>query len=371
MGIFREKKAEANSHVFISYSSQDKKIARQIHGELIELGLNPWISELNTAPGTNYAQVIQEVIENSLAVVLLITNDSLKSDQVQREVNLSVSNKKHLIPVNMSGRTDILKSAPSGWEYWLGIVQMFEHRDSKSTAEKILHNIEYATGFTFKSVFEQPVNSEMPNEEVSSTPIEVTDKDAVPPSTNKFLEPVSQNIAETELQQEAEPRFRITDLVKAIFKDRRKLALAGLASLVLTVGTALAFKSSEEASMNEELVRTSLTTDGRWVDQTFLETGKGHYFKIENADLAATGGFVGYFDFVGKKFQMKRLYVSLEVTNKGRITGKLSNDMELTGSISYNSPDNYGQAILTFKDCQGQFPWVDKEEGCTFYQYGD
>lgn len=358
MRIFREKNLDTNSHVFISYSSKDSKIARQIYGELEGLGLDPWLSEIDTAPGANYAEVIPRIIEDSVAVVVLITKDSVKSDQVLRELNLSVG-KKHLIPVNMSGRSDILKSERA-WEYFLGIVQMFEHTDVKSTAEKILENIEYTTGKKFRVTAN--LHAVEPIQEESA---ELQPKDEIIEA-----EPLS---TELEIKQEGSVEDIKSEEIsevqsKSILGANKKLVYASMTGLLLIIALIFSINSSEKSIVKAELINQTLSAGGVWVDNAYLESGKGNYFRIENSDLAVSGEYVGSFVTKGKKRDITREYISISVNSKGQFQGLLNDDSSLNGFVTFNSSANSDQFSITFESCTAKFDWVKSEEFCTFYR---
>jgi len=357
MKIFREKKVGANSHVFISYSSKDSKVARQIYKELEALGLNPWLSEIDTAPGANYAAVIPKVIEDSLAVVVLITKDSVKSDQVLRELHLSVG-KKHLIPVNMSGRPDILKSE-SSWEYFLGIVQMFEHTDTKSTAEKIMQNIEETTGIKFR------VEPEAPSVEV------VEEQEIAIPELPAVSEQIPLDSIQVEVLQEPEAITNELSPLKKFFESRQKLVFAGIGVFVLVMAASLAIGTSQVAftpGQTARVVENTLTSEGRWINQTLLDTGQGHFFKFESGSTAASGEYYGFFDAEGNKYPDRPVYISITVERNGRFTGILTDDnLELNGFITFDYFPKKSITAITFDNCTEKLPWIKKVESCTFY----
>lgn len=360
MKIFREKKLGSDSHVFISYSSKDSKVARQIYRELEDLGLNPWLSEIDTAPGANYAQVIPQVIEDSLAVVVLVTKDSVKSEQVLRELNLSVG-KKHLIPVNMSGRPDILKSEHA-WEYYLGIVQMFEHEDNKSTAEKILENIEYTTGKKFR------VDLDTPALDVSEQVM--VESEALAPEVLSELPGSASDRNEAEVNVDLEPQQNTSSVIRAFTTDKKKIAIV-ISSLVTTLILGLVISFNNGPFVEEVPVYKSLKLDGIWADRNYLETGRGSFFMIENRDSGVSGEFYGSFTSKGKKNnEIKRAFISITVQKNGQFEGVLDDGSRLNGLVALESAENDGRAAISFEGCTQKLDWVKSDDLCEFIQVG-
>jgi hypothetical protein len=58
--------------VFISHSSKDKPIARQLAHRLSEAGLKVWFPEDEILPGDNWAKKVGQALEESDLMVVLI-----------------------------------------------------------------------------------------------------------------------------------------------------------------------------------------------------------------------------------------------------------------------------------------------------------
>ena len=367
--IFRENKTDSNPHVFISYSSKDNKIARELYKELENLGLDPWLSEIDTAAGANFAEVIPEMIENSLAVVILITKDSVKSDQVIREVNLSVSNKKHLIPVNMTGRPDILKSERA-WEYYLGIVQMFEHEDTKSTALKIFQNIEFTTGKRFNVGISRQTTEVIKEEKPEPVTAPLMLVQDLPLSTENYQGSETKVVLQLDTENETKNVLPIELRIKQYLKQMKGIHLIALTVLLCLLGGLWMILVYEKSTVQMSLVQRTLNTSDLWVDKTYLETGYGNSFKIENRDSGVSGEYFGSFSSHGKKKDSTLAYISITVGKNGKFKGILTNEVPLNGYITLNSPNYNGKATITFENCLASLTSVEKEEFCTFYETG-
>jgi len=71
--------------IFISYSNRDKESTHAIASRLREDGHEIWIDSLQIEPGDNISQRIQEGLEQADAIIFVISQNSLRSEWVQRE----------------------------------------------------------------------------------------------------------------------------------------------------------------------------------------------------------------------------------------------------------------------------------------------
>lgn len=119
-----------NQSIFISHSSVDSENALLIHKQLKERGFSPWLAITDVPAGANYARTIMEALEGASAFVLLLTQSAIKSEHVAREVEVAVSQKIPIFPLNMSGQKDIQPLLTKEWRYWLAIVQILNASDT-------------------------------------------------------------------------------------------------------------------------------------------------------------------------------------------------------------------------------------------------
>jgi phosphoribosyl-ATP pyrophosphohydrolase len=109
--------------VFISHASPDSMDAQHIAKALGEVGVDTWLASRDVKAGQNFAESIIEAIEKSTHLLVLLTEDSLKSPHVKREVNHAIDQQKALLPVFRNVPIDVKSALPSDWRYWLGIAQ--------------------------------------------------------------------------------------------------------------------------------------------------------------------------------------------------------------------------------------------------------
>ncbi len=100
--------------IFISYSSVDKHVADAVCSTLENNGVRCWIAPRDIIPGSDWAQSIINAINSSKIMVLIFSQNSNKSSQVTKELNLAVSHNLMVVPFKIDD------SKPSGsMEYFL------------------------------------------------------------------------------------------------------------------------------------------------------------------------------------------------------------------------------------------------------------
>jgi hypothetical protein len=87
------------SDVFISHAEEDVSVALELAQGLRAAGYSTWCYEEDGAPGQSYLLQIDEEIESCQAVVVVISPDSLGSDQVSKEVVRAHESAKPFIPI--------------------------------------------------------------------------------------------------------------------------------------------------------------------------------------------------------------------------------------------------------------------------------
>ena len=90
-GVENSSKAEtqppgAPAPVFISYASQDADTANAICQYLESHGVSCWIAPRDVKPGAQYADAIVRAINESSALVLVMSGSAVGSSHVAREV---------------------------------------------------------------------------------------------------------------------------------------------------------------------------------------------------------------------------------------------------------------------------------------------
>lgn len=79
--------------VFISYSSLDQAIADKVADRLLELGITPWIASRSMKEGP-YAKQIMQGIKDAKVFLVLLSKNSISSEQVKNEIDRAFSRLK-------------------------------------------------------------------------------------------------------------------------------------------------------------------------------------------------------------------------------------------------------------------------------------
>src|ERR1700682_4066049 len=90
-----------SAKVFISYSSQDQKVARTICSALEKRGLACWIASRDVRPGENFMEAIVKEIRAAKVMVLVFSSNANNSDEIKREVVLAGQYKLTVMPVRV------------------------------------------------------------------------------------------------------------------------------------------------------------------------------------------------------------------------------------------------------------------------------
>ena len=84
-------------YIFLSYSSEDIEFVRRLRNDLVENGFNAWMDETHIPGGHHWDDTVEEALENSELLILLISPNSVKSSFVRDEMDYALD-KAHPIP---------------------------------------------------------------------------------------------------------------------------------------------------------------------------------------------------------------------------------------------------------------------------------
>jgi hypothetical protein len=87
------------SHVFISYDRKDTAFAEVLKRELEGGGFNVWMDTSGLRAGSEWSQEIDHNIRTAMALVVIITPDSVASSYVSYEWSYALGAGVHVIPV--------------------------------------------------------------------------------------------------------------------------------------------------------------------------------------------------------------------------------------------------------------------------------
>jgi hypothetical protein len=96
--------------VFISYDQKDKESAKELSDRLVEAGFAVWDAEREILPGDNWALKVGEALEESDAMIVLLSPESVRSPWIKREIEYALGSPKYsgrLVPVIVRPTEDI------------------------------------------------------------------------------------------------------------------------------------------------------------------------------------------------------------------------------------------------------------------------
>jgi formylglycine-generating enzyme required for sulfatase activity len=91
--------------VFISHSSRDVKVARDICDAIERRGMPCWISGRDVGPGENFGDAIVDAIERAKVMVLVFSANANNSDEIKKEIALASQHRVAVIPVRVEDIT--------------------------------------------------------------------------------------------------------------------------------------------------------------------------------------------------------------------------------------------------------------------------
>ena len=100
----------ATMRIFLSYDSKDGKSAKEFTRRLSAVGFEIWDSAQELLPGDNWALKVGKALEESDAMIVLLSPESVKSQWVRREIEYAVGSRKYegrLIPVMVRPTSNI------------------------------------------------------------------------------------------------------------------------------------------------------------------------------------------------------------------------------------------------------------------------
>jgi adenylate cyclase len=110
--------------IFISYSRKDSVHALELAEKLRASGMDVWIDQQGIEAATQWSKEIVSAIEECKAFILLLSESSLGSDNVVKEVSIASEAKRSIVPIEIS-RTEL----PRSFKYQLAGIQRAQLSD--------------------------------------------------------------------------------------------------------------------------------------------------------------------------------------------------------------------------------------------------
>lgn len=84
---------------FFSYSTQNSEFVINLATHLKEVGANVWLDKIDILPGSRWDDCIQNALSSSSGLLIVLSMDSVQSQNVLDEVSYAISHKKRIIPI--------------------------------------------------------------------------------------------------------------------------------------------------------------------------------------------------------------------------------------------------------------------------------
>jgi O-acetyl-ADP-ribose deacetylase (regulator of RNase III) len=130
------KKEDMKHIVFISYSRKDSKTVLEIYKALEARGINCWIDKNGISGGKQWKEVIDDAISVAKAILFFSSEESNKSTNVLKEVNLAAELDKQIIPIK-------LDDTPYRNRYDLSIYHHIEFQDIDQVMKELTASLSY------------------------------------------------------------------------------------------------------------------------------------------------------------------------------------------------------------------------------------
>lgn len=122
--------------VFISYSSNDVEKVKPICSGLKGYGVTYWAAFENSAFGESYIDTIMTELNAAKVILLFVSESSMASDHVKRELRSAADRKKHIIPIALSEVTLSYE-----FEYFLASSHFLPYDKSPDFCQKLAQRI--------------------------------------------------------------------------------------------------------------------------------------------------------------------------------------------------------------------------------------
>ena len=84
---------------FFSYSRHDGDFVKGLAQDLKAKNMNVWLDQIDIPPGVKWDTCIEQALNESVGMILVLSTSSVASDNVMDEVNYAISKNKHVIPL--------------------------------------------------------------------------------------------------------------------------------------------------------------------------------------------------------------------------------------------------------------------------------
>lgn len=154
----------SSNTTFFSYSRSDSETALKIAKDLRDGGANIWLDQLDIPAGTHWDSSIEKALNASSSTIVLLSPESVTSNNVMDEVSYALENGKQIIPVmikecNIPFRLRRLQRIDITQNYEAAIRQLLQaltNTDSENETGKINSELTNESPIENKGSHDQP-----------------------------------------------------------------------------------------------------------------------------------------------------------------------------------------------------------------------
>ena len=126
------------AHIFLSYSRRDGHYVDGLAAAIEQCGIRTWVDRRGIGGGEQWRSEIVAAIGRANALVLFLSPNSARSDNVRKELDLADGAGVRILPICIAP-TEI----PSAWQYQLAGMQFVEvWRDPDRAVELIVKSLD-------------------------------------------------------------------------------------------------------------------------------------------------------------------------------------------------------------------------------------
>lgn len=114
-----DRSGEQHASVFISHSRKDKDFVGELKVALEKHGYDVWVDVEDILPTEDWLAGVYSGIEKADAFVFVISSDSIRSEDCQRELDHAVEHNKRLVPIMHRSVDDKKVPKPLGVPEWI------------------------------------------------------------------------------------------------------------------------------------------------------------------------------------------------------------------------------------------------------------
>ena len=130
--------------VYLSHAHSDEELARRVAATLEEAGLEVWDVTREILPGDNWAAILGSALQESQAMVVLLTPDAIRSKWVRWEIEYALGQirfRERLIPVVVGDAQDLMNQDVPWVLRRLNMIKLTEHANEDEGIREVARTL--------------------------------------------------------------------------------------------------------------------------------------------------------------------------------------------------------------------------------------